>query len=78
MRCEHFRARCDSGMRDASDSHLPVPDHFSQVSAVTERITLNPLMAPADNLLWSHQIIRVHCSFRQHEPPMQQTFIPDI
>ncbi|EIE27207.1 PCMT-domain-containing protein [Coccomyxa subellipsoidea C-169] len=30
VRCEHFRARCDSGMRDASDSHLPVPDHFSQ------------------------------------------------
>ncbi|CAL8462859.1 g2393 [Coccomyxa elongata] len=30
VRCEHFRARCDSGMRDATDSHLPVPDHFSK------------------------------------------------
>ncbi len=33
VRCEHFRARCDSGMRDATDSHLPVPDHFSKVRA---------------------------------------------
>ena len=31
VRCEHFRARCDSGMRDARDHDLPVPEHFSKV-----------------------------------------------
>lgn len=28
---DHFRARCDSGMRDAGDHDLPVPEHFSKV-----------------------------------------------
>lgn len=31
VRCEHFRARCESGMRDAGDHDLPVPEHFSKV-----------------------------------------------
>lgn len=31
VRCDHFRARCDSGMRDASDDNLHVPEHFSKV-----------------------------------------------
>ncbi|CAL5223332.1 g5831 [Coccomyxa viridis] len=30
VRCEHFRARSDSGMRDARDHDLPVPEHFSK------------------------------------------------
>ncbi|KAK9857634.1 hypothetical protein WJX84_009149 [Apatococcus fuscideae] len=29
-RCEAFRARCASGMRDAEAAHIPVPEHFSQ------------------------------------------------
>ncbi|KAK9839878.1 hypothetical protein WJX81_008227 [Elliptochloris bilobata] len=29
-RCDHFRARCESGMKDAADADLPVPDHFSE------------------------------------------------
>ena len=33
VRCEHFRARCDSGMRDARDHDLPVPEHFSKVQS---------------------------------------------
>ena len=35
VRCEHFRARCDSGMRDARDHDLPVPEHFSKVHSLT-------------------------------------------
>jgi hypothetical protein len=31
VRCDHFRARCDSGMRDACDDVLQVPEHFSKV-----------------------------------------------
>lgn len=31
-RCDHFRARCDSGMRDALASRCEVPDHFSRES----------------------------------------------
>lgn len=34
VRCEHFRARCDSGMRDAFDCDLPVPEHFSKVHSI--------------------------------------------
>jgi len=30
QRCDHFRARSDSGMRDALISVVHVPDHFSQ------------------------------------------------
>ncbi|KAK9817485.1 hypothetical protein WJX74_003052 [Apatococcus lobatus] len=29
-RCEAFRARCESGMRDAEASNIPVPEQFSQ------------------------------------------------
>lgn len=29
VRCDTFRARCDSGMRDAGEARLQVPDHFS-------------------------------------------------
>lgn len=29
-RCEAFRARCESGMRDADASSIPVPEQFSQ------------------------------------------------
>ena len=29
-RCDHFRARCESGMKDAGDAELPMPDHFSE------------------------------------------------
>lgn len=32
VRCEAFRARCESGMRDADAAHIPVPEHFSQAS----------------------------------------------
>ena len=35
VRCEHFRARCDSGMRDACDHDLPVPEHFSKVQSLS-------------------------------------------
>ena len=31
-RCDHFRARCDSGMRDAEDREIHVPEHFSKAS----------------------------------------------
>lgn len=31
-RCDHFRARCDSGMRDAEDREVHVPEHFSKAS----------------------------------------------
>eukprot|EP00887_Chlorella_sp_A99_P004160 scaffold23.g4160.t1 len=30
QRCDHFRARCDSGMRDARAQRCSVPDHFSR------------------------------------------------
>ena len=30
-RCDHFRARCDSGMRDALDAEAAVPEHFTKV-----------------------------------------------
>lgn len=30
-RCEHFRARCDSGMRDALDTEAAVPEEFTKV-----------------------------------------------
>jgi len=30
QRCDHFRARCDSGMADAELSVCHVPDHFPQ------------------------------------------------
>ena len=29
-RCEHFRARCKSGMRDAGAAAIVVPDHFGR------------------------------------------------
>lgn len=31
-RCEHLRARCDSGMRDAMSSIVSVPEHFSKTT----------------------------------------------
>jgi hypothetical protein len=46
VRCEHFRARCDSGMRDATDSHLPVPEHFSKVRALPEPPAHNIINCP--------------------------------
>ncbi|KAL4452300.1 hypothetical protein ABPG75_007962 [Micractinium tetrahymenae] len=30
QRCDHFRARCESGWADASTERVAVPDHFSQ------------------------------------------------
>lgn len=30
QRCDHFRARCDSGMCDAKLDCVHIPDHFSQ------------------------------------------------
>lgn len=32
MRCEHFRARCNSGMRDAHAPEVVVPEHFTQAA----------------------------------------------
>ena len=37
-RCDHFRARCDSGMRDAGDAELRVPEHFSEARACAGRL----------------------------------------
>ena len=44
VRCEAFRARCESGMRDAEAAHIPVPEHFSQAS--THALHLECLNAP--------------------------------
>lgn len=50
QRCEHFRARCESGMRDAAVETIPVPDHFSRqgVEALIEYMYHDVVVKDAD------------------------------
>ena len=48
-RCDHVRARCDSGMRDADISKVHVPEHFGQVTPPAAIMALPCLAALHDS-----------------------------